>query len=193
MPSSRKWWMWNAWCVPIHGSMRWSNTPTHLAFGCVWSPRPICRARTRLRFKMPGVWRAPAARTTSFARTVNVPAERRRALQEEVRVLAERVLVVRLDVQDALGLGEVPLHGGGPGRVEAEIALPLLEHARRRAPRHAAVDDGRAADATALGEDDGRPAEDHGGAGVAVETAKRRHGLGRERVDAMERALFEHE
>src|SRR5206468_1383165 len=75
-PSARKWWMWKAWCVPIHGSRRSSKTPTTLAFGCVWSPRPMARARSQLRLRMPGVWRAPAASTTSGARARKRPRRR---------------------------------------------------------------------------------------------------------------------
>jgi hypothetical protein len=110
-----------------------------------------------------------------------------------VRVLAERVFLVRLDVQDALGLVEMALHLARPGAVEPEVALPLLEHARWRAPRHAAVDDGRPADAAPLGEDDRWPAEDHGRARVAVEAPDRRRGIGREGVDAVEAAFLQHE
>ena len=51
------------------------------------------------------------------------PAQRFGAAHEELRVAAEGVLVVRLDVQDALGLGEVRLHGraarGRRGRARA--------------------------------------------------------------------------
>src|SRR3989449_8135736 len=52
IPCSRKWWMWKAWWVPIHGSSGRSKRPTTFALGWVWRPRPIARARSQLSFKM---------------------------------------------------------------------------------------------------------------------------------------------
>jgi hypothetical protein len=121
------------------------------------------------------------------------PAQPARALEEELRVAAVGVLVVRLGVEDALGGLEVGLDRARPEAVEAEVVLPVREHALGRAPRHAAVDDRRAADAAALGEDDGRAAEDHRRAGVAVEAPDHGGGVGHERFGAVERALLEDE
>jgi hypothetical protein len=121
------------------------------------------------------------------------PAEAARALEEEMAVAPERVLVVRLDVQDAFGLLEVRLHALRPEPLEPEHPLPVEQDSLRRAPAHAAVDDGRAADAAPLGEEDRRPAEDHGRAGVAVEPPDHGPRIGGEGLGAVELPLLEHQ
>ena len=126
-------------------------------------------------------------------RTRQRPAERLGAAHEEMRVAAEGVLVVRLDVEDALGRLEVGLHAARAESREPELALPALEHGLRRAPRHAAVDHRRATDAASLGEDDRRVAEDHRRARVAVEAADHRRRVGGEALGAVQRAFLEQE
>ena len=263
--------MWNAWCVPIQGSMRSSKMPTHLALGCVCRPRPMARASKRLRRRMPGVWRAPAASTTSGARTSKRararpssptrrprtptarrpfhstrstrasvssaaparerprhlrhvhrllgarrtaeravvepdaaphvarrarqrPAERFRAAHEEVRVLPEGVLVVRLRVQDALGRR----------RSTAPWRAARVPPGRGRAPSVPSTGSGVRHDMPPLitvEPPTHRPsAKMIGGlpriiarARVAVEAADHRRRIGGEGLGAVELAFLEHE
>jgi hypothetical protein len=61
-------------------------------------------------------------------------------------ILPEGVLVIRLDVQDALGLGEVRVHRAAAPCRGSRGRFPWVRSRSGSAPRHAAVDDRRYAD-----------------------------------------------
>ena len=117
---------------------------------------------------------------------------RARAFDEEVVVARRACPRFGLDVQDALGLVEVRLHRRGSGARRGRARGSQCSSTRLgRAPRHAAVDDRRAADAAALGEEDRRLAEDRRRAGVAVEPLDHGDRVGAERLGAVQRAFLE--
>jgi hypothetical protein len=86
-------------------------------------------------------------------------------------------------------------YGSRSGRhraVERRLAAPALEDALGRAPRHAAVDDGRAADRTAFLEQHRRIADGQRRAGVAVQRLHHARRLGGEVARGVVAALLEH-
>ena len=116
------------------------------------------------------------------------------AAHEEVRVPAEGVLVVRLDVQDALGLVEVRLHGARAEAGEAELALPACSSTgsgvRHDMPPLMTVEPPtQRPSAKMIG---GLP-RIIAGAGVAVEPADHRRRIGGEGLGAVQPAFLEHQ
>src|SRR5690606_8768698 len=98
----------------------------------------------------------------------HLPAHRLCSLAEQVVVEPDAVRILRAYVNAALHALEERLHVPGPDVIDAVLAPPAIEDALGRAPGHASVDDGRAADGAAFLVEHGRPAQGHGGPAVAI-------------------------